>query len=414
MKTKDVEKLVKREHVINFVPMKLKNMTEVLYVYDKDNYKLKTAFLLDIIHTLRVKCNIYQGDMEVVMEGFPLSSKILMDNYHNDYKRYIDYLIENDMIVITAPHQNGVSSTKYRLNMNLFEDNYFYFYNRHKKVVNKKIEKDLRSLTDPETSSIDLSVRHHLYKDLFKFEVDAFKAKYVLDTLLEEEKINENKRKVNTQTYEAINERCLDFTFDKHGRFHSNYTRLKKEIRSTCLIVKYNGSKEGTFEIDVKNSQPMLLLLLLKNNLTELNMEEYDTYKDHCKTGIVYDMMIRMYEMSHKGKTINRKEAKEMFYHYLFGTSKNAESRKMFKRMYPSIDRWLHKYKIEHGYKSVARNLQRLESDLIYNNIINEIKLIDPNIPIITVHDSLIVPESKADLCSNIFNKHVDQIFENL
>jgi hypothetical protein len=236
---------------------------------------------------------------------------------------------------------------------------------------------------------------------------------------METEEINENKKKVNTKTYEAINAKCLDFTFDKHGRFHSNFTRLKREIRESCLRVKYKGIVENTFEIDIKNSQPMFLLLLLRDNLIDLDFEEYQDYKKECHTGDIYKRLMKTYTYFHKGEKITRREAKDFFYQYLFGeaTKKNGNlknSRKYFKRMFPSIDRWMAYYKRENGHKAVAHNLQRLESNLIYNNIIKEIKQIDSSIPIITVHDSLIVPESCRKLVEDVFYKHVNNIFEDV
>ena len=46
--------------------------------------------------------------------------------------------------------------------------------------------------------------------------------------------------------------------FDDFGRFHTNYTILKKEIRNNYLTI----SNEMLIEIDVKNSQPLFFAVL--------------------------------------------------------------------------------------------------------------------------------------------------------
>lgn len=421
MNVKDIVKIVNRTEVITFVPNSLLWLTEQKHIHYKSpttgkEDKLKTAYLLDIVHTLISKTNKYKGmdsKKDEILEGFPLSSKIMMKNYHNNYSLYLEYLEENNIIVKTKNHSKGLHAKKWRLNFNIEEESYKYYSNTDRKIVRMKKERDLGSLIDPNLSSIDCEVRAYLYTDLFKVTIDEWHAKLVLDQLLETGKINLNKHKINTNTYESINARCLDYTFDPHGRFHSNFTRLRKEIRTTCLRVVYKGQIEETVELDIKNSQPMFLLLLLRDYLSELDLKEFNKYKDWCESGTVYDQIMRMYELSFSGETIKRKTAKEYLYQVLFGPADNKKiAGKMFKMMLPSISNWISKYKIQSGnYKIVAHQLQRLESDLIYNKIIKEIKEVDKSIPIITVHDSIIIPKSCLKIVDPIFEKHVNEVF---
>jgi type III secretory pathway component EscR len=145
MNVDKIKKIVERQEVINFVPKSLKWMTKIDHIdfkaSNEKTYELKTAFLLDIIHTLRAKGLKVKDNMKTIQEGFPLSSKVMMSNYHNDYKYYKEYLLENDLIVQTKNHQQNVNSACYRLRRNLYEENYEFFKNDHKKIVKKEKRK---------------------------------------------------------------------------------------------------------------------------------------------------------------------------------------------------------------------------------------------------------------------------------
>lgn len=411
MRIDDVKKIINRTSVVNNVPISLKHLTEEKFILYK-GFKLKTDFLLDIVNTLISKSNKCMRLYEKVMKGFPINSRILIKNYSNNYKKYIDYLIDNSIIIVTKNHTRGKNAINYRINLNLLYEKHFYYYNTNKKILKNKRDRDIRQILEKNSSSIELEIRPHLYADLSRFRIDMFESKLVIDRLFENDHINKIKKDINTYMCEMINIENFDFTFDKHGRFHTNYTRLRTEIRQKALRVSYNNKLEDVVEIDIKNSQPMFLLLLLRDNLTDgvLKIKDFLDYKKECYTGDIYKRLIKMYSFCYPNKTLNRKEAKKIFYKYLFGPVKNNDVRKMFKMMFPSIDKWLTLYKKEKGYKTVSHALQRLESDLIYNDIIKEIKSIK-NVPIITIHDSLIVPKSEKDLVEEVFYKHVNKIF---
>ena len=62
-------------------------------------------------------------------------------------------------------------------------------------------------------------------------------------------------------------------------------------------------------------------------------------------------------------------------------------------------------YKKEFGsHKVLAHELQRAESNLVYNKIIKKIMLIFPDVKIVTVHDSIIFPK--------IWRNEIEQIFD--
>jgi hypothetical protein len=62
------------------------------------------------------------------------------------------------------------------------------------------------------------------------------------------------------------------------------------------------------------------------------------------------------------------------------------------------------------NYKELSHELQKMESDFIFNHVIKEIYETYPDIVLFTVHDSILFPISYYDKVKVIFDKH----FQNL
>ena len=103
-----------------------------------------------------------------------------------------------------------------------------------------------------------------------------------------------------------------------------------------------------------------------------------------------------------------------MTYKVLFGQNReNSKSDILFKSIFPTIHNFIKLYKSENNdYRVLAYELQRAESDLIFNNIIKEISEKNSDIRIITVHDSIIVQRRWKDFVSKIFNEKITQCFQ--
>jgi len=429
-KLKDANQIIKEvTEVINFVPNNLRWLTETETIFF-DNEHLKTSILLDIIHSIRVKYNIY--DKKDSEDGFALNGSILMKNYGNHYAKYMKFLLDGSdlnrvqILRNTKPHMAGKRSKMFALNNYYLEENYFYFKNSNKKAVNRKKKQLQDLLLDKDYSPIPLDIRNRLYNDITKFYIEEFDAIHTLDVLRENGEITKHKRDSNIQTVQMIVNGVIEFSADKHGRLHTIFTRLKREIRKNNLKVLTENGLEETVEFDIPNSQPTMFLFILRDFLSEIDMDDYIKYRITCKTGNFYQLIIDYYKSG--GKNITRKDAKGIIYTYLFGPvikltgkRKAKESRRIIRTAFikifgKSIDNWLTNYKNNHPdkYNAFSWLLQNYESKIIFDTIIREIKEVDPNIPIITVHDSIIVPKSKKDIVFKIFNKHMDQIFEDV
>ena len=116
--------------------------------------------------------------------------------------------------------------------------------------------------------------------------------------------------------------------------------------------------------------------------------------------GLIYE------EFMNKCDIENRNEAKIMMYKVLFGINGSLRKyNKMFYSVFPTVYDFILKYKKDKkNYKSLSYSLQNLESEFIFNKVINHIIESNPEIKLFTVHDSLCFPLKYKETVTNIFD----------
>ena len=166
--------------------------------------------------------------------------------------------------------------------------------------------------------------------------------------------------------------------------------------------------KRETHEIDIANSQPLFLAKIIADSESKwVNSDELDLFRDLTINGNYYQHV-----MDHM-KTKDRPMVKEMTYKVLFGRNvHNSKADKIFRELFPTIHNFIRLYKKEKGdYKVLAYELQKAESNLIFNKIIREVKNSFPEIKIVTVHDSIIIPRNRRDEVEAIFKTKLYEEF---
>jgi len=180
---------------------------------------------------------------------------------------------------------------------------------------------------------------------------------------------------------------------------------LKKFIRSNCLTI----DGEEISEIDIDNSQPLFFAVWLKKEIGEDNFnDEIRKYVECVKNGLIYDEI----QQAFPKKLKSRKDAKILMYKILFGDNidKKSES-KIFSSLYPTVYEYIKEFKyLSTSYKSLAHELQALESDFIFNKVVLEIKKKFPKIKLFTVHDSIVYPSKYKEEINIIFRKHMKKM----
>lgn len=382
---------------LQFLPECLYHIENVKTINYKET-KLKTDYLIDIIHSLILK---YYFKKE---NRFAINATVLKDKYGYLYNYYINYLVDNNIISLMTQYQTGVTSRIYSLDDNIFNCKIKRYKNYDKVLLRKyksKFVEMVGSSINEKESLIDEDVKEKLVADLFSVNIEFERAIFFLDSLKYQDYDIYNR---NIYSVECINNKHIFYHFDSYGRMHTNYTILKSFIRKNCLMI----DGEETCEIDIQNSQPLFLSKLIQeSNSKWVREDEFELFRELTTNGYYYQ-----YVMEKTGEE-DKKRVKEMTYKVLFGRNMaNSKADKFFKILFPTIHNFIKLYKKEHGdYKILAYDLQKAESNLIFNKMIRNIMNLYPEIKIITIHDSIVVQKKYRDIVNNIFQNEISKEF---
>ncbi len=379
---------------LQFLPEKLESISTLKKV-KFNNQNLKPSYLIDIVHNLILK---YYFKRE---NSFNLNATILKEKYGHLYNHYIKYLIDNGIISLQRNYKKGQNSRVYSLVDGVLEGKIGRYKNSDKILLKKYINRYYQFEIDT-NNLIPSDIKDKLIMDLYSVKIEYERAIFFLTSLKNEDVSIYNR---NRYSVDSINDNHIFYHFDHFGRMHSNYTILKTFLRKNCLLI----DGEETCEIDIKNSQPLFLSKLIKDiDSRWVNKEELDLFTILVKNGNYYQYLIDTLALKDKG------EAKELTYKVFFG--KNLENSKwdsMFSALFPTIHHFIKLYKKEHkDYKILAYTLQKMESKLVFNDIIKTIMIINPDIKVITVHDSIIVQKKWRDFVTAIFNSKISENFD--
>ncbi|TEW75111.1 hypothetical protein [Lutibacter litoralis] len=181
----------------------------------------------------------------------------------NNYKAYLNYLIDSKVIKSDNYYRPGEKSKGYRLSKRYFTKIKVYLMEDFTLIQTLKREEKAKLKT----------VRTYKYLSNFffnsKLEIDE---DYALKFIAEEYWLCSNEIKICNErknrcvnkynnsmlTISKIKNQNFSLSIDNTSRrFHSNLTNLRSILRNTLT---YNGEK--LISIDIKNSQPYLSLLL--------------------------------------------------------------------------------------------------------------------------------------------------------
>jgi len=365
----------------------LKDVYTKSYININNNIKnrLKTVYLINIIDSFLTRYLFFNKDT------LKINAASLKAIYGYNYNNYIDYLVKNEFIFLYKNYSAGLRSRTYKLTDKAKQIKYL---TNNIDLSDKTIDK----INDINTSynNISETIKKKLINDLYKLDIDYDMAnEWINKHINKDEKANF----INIACINKIKNKDLYYSFDNYGRFHTNFTVLKKEVRDRYLSIDSNKIKE----IDITNSQPFFLYVLMK----ESNFSDWNNFDKDVLSGKIYEKFI---EASDSGLT--RKQVKVNIYSVLFGrnTIKNYWN-DLFESLYPEVYQWIKEYKSKmKSYKSIARKLQSIESDFMFNKLIPELLEYNYNMPIITIHDSIIIPKSDYESVKKIFIKKLNSL----
>lgn len=392
--------LEKKKHSLQFLPISLEEISKQKnFTYRGE--KLKSDYLVDILHNLILKYYFKKNNK------FSLMASILREKYGYLYNYYMSYLIERGDIVLLSKHKKGKNSRIYAISDYILRGKIIR-YNNCDKFLLKKYKNKISQIEENDgsvkKSLIDNDIKIKLVNDLFSVQVDFDRSIFYLDSLKQDDTDIYNR---NRYSVECINDKHIFYHFDSYGRFHTNFTILKSFIRKNCLLI----DGEETYERDLNNSQPLFLTKIIIDSDTKwVKNEELELFKYLTINNKYYQ-----YVMDHM-KTNDRPMVKEITYKVFFGrNAHNSKADKIFKDLFPTIHNFIRLYKRERGdYKTLAYDLQKAESNFIFNKIVKEVMIICPEIKLVTVHDSIICKNTHREVLDYIFDSKIKEEFDCL
>jgi hypothetical protein len=296
-------------------------------------------------------------------------------------RRYLEYkklLIDCDVILVNKTYSVGRFSQNYRI-APLYEHGY-RTVSVDDAVLIKKLKKRNRH---------KLTAKGNIYEYLYA----CLKQTSIDDSHFGELNIH------HAKVVDWIKNKKVYLHVDTYGRTHTNITTLKRSHRKQLMI---NGEK--LTQIDIKNCQPLLLNLLVDKLINKnyiKNNQDVLEYRKLTEMGVFYNHCSELYKINESDK----KNIKNRLFKNVFFGRKTA---KKFAKYFPTISDAIQFYKKD-DYKNLARELQKIESDIFIHKICKRIMSENPDVQILTVHDCILAQDKHAEYIASVIQ---DEFFK--
>lgn len=400
---------------------------------------------------------------EIDGNGFvPIFSKRIR-KYFKDYLSYLDYLIQTGIVICDRQYIVGERPRNYKL-ASKYDNNplipyYYCYFNQipvnpvEEEVYNKETDSPERNIL------LDIPYLNYWYYQkkiniwhnaevwayrVMRTKINLGESYWDISDIWDKEK-NRLKRKNPKLQYDAAIQNINGIKIHHYKakidanvhRLNSVITNIEKEYRN---FLTYDGQE--LVAIDIKNSQPYLLCLLLKKefwldnsplpiniNTLPLNIQalfrnppeilsnirrffesvnevNFQEYKNLVANGQLYEMIVTRVKQLNRNSKITRKSAKKelliMFYSSnkedIEGTTRRIyRVERVFREKFPIILRLMRLIKMDYEganvnnyYNRFAKLLQSIEVKIVLNKCCQRIWVEgNQQVPIFTIHDSI-------------------------
>jgi len=371
-----------------------------------DRYK-KRSKLAYILHQIIYLSTFAPGYWE--RDFVPLYSKSLLKILGHRYRKYLDCLIDREIIVegkkgSTVSH----TSNEYALAPK-YRDDWTYWMCQDEKLIGR-----IREYTY-EQKDAHLFWKSqpyiHLRRGLEKTDIDALNAQ----VWIERQDLTDGQKRYYRECVKSIHEGTNTVSLNPtNNRVQTPITSMAKELRS---FLRLDGCSR-LVELDITNSQPFFLAMLVAQRLsgsgcavsgTEDGEQHearstYVLYPQNKDTqgGYITDAREgRIYERIAEENGLSREEAKSRCFEVLFSQPNHYQDRKkQFSKVYPEVFDFCVDYKREHGYRRLSIRLQQMEAEMMEEVCL---QLHPRDTDVLTVFDSIIVKEENAEEAREVF-----------
>ena len=385
----------------------------------------------------------------------PFKAEILQKKRRN-YRDHLDYLVANKVLDELPFYEVDRKCKRFRIAEKFLSDKLTEI-NLTDSILIKHLTRE---------NGIDFATTIE-YKNLYKWfndrlKIDADAAIKYCYAQLQKEK-HENYYQAYCSAYRKILKIKMienrNFWFNQDGfgnRLHTNMTNLDKDLKQ---FITYNG--ESLVSIDIKNSQPYMSLkilidefpelkhtnlhltpptyqqttppisIMLVNRSQNIDLQDVIRYGTLVVNGTLYEYMeakIReafgdvyftkayIFDMDKlepvKNDLTPRDRVKKVMFQVFFSANETTTKEKeLFRQLFPTVTRVFEKRKdnkhviFADRYKRLAKELQKIESSAMLDKIVWELSTERPQIPLYTIHDSIVTTIGNEDFVRDIMQK---------
>lgn len=398
---------ITNKYKLQYIPNSMLSLKYQHFKYKEKN--INRFYLYSLIN------NIIMSYYRLRENEMVLNAVVLRKKLGRNYTAYIDYLVDNKIIEKIKNYRAGKISRTYKLCDNIINNKEIKRVKNYTTV--KELIEPIFITQDSNSTLIKEDVKKRLISDLFDIDLNHYKA--TVSLLISSDFYEEYSEKQTLSGYDQYNwslgninkimNKEIYYKIDDYGRLHSNFTNINSDIRKNSLSI----NREPIIEFDIPNSQPMFLLKSIKNHMSKYIIDtiEYNKLKDLVINATLYEVLGRMWDIKSK------KLIKKQLFAILYGDTLTIKHKnvKMFKEMFPTIFKFIRDYKkANKNYKIIAHELQRLESDFIYNHVIDHIYSEIEDIKLFTVHDCVAVPITYEKEVRLIFDYYLNKLKKSL
>jgi len=426
-----MKKQVKR-YIPQLINNFLTNKTHIFIKWNKDLtstiYNLDSEGLIIICDTiLRVS-----GSRDIKENNFcEIQTECYHKILHNDYKLYLDYLIEEGIVISDNFYIPGEKSISYKINEDFIDR--LCSVDIDNKLFNKRTIKAVLS-----TDKLKISSKHYnnLKGDL---RIDFDKAIEYLYYCYDNNVPDHKGRVLNKYTRTLIEHKLLQINdgqlwmnrSSSNGRINSNLTTLNGNFKQfilgydismdivasqpTLLNVLFDMVKDIKGEASISSStllsyeykmlsnslkKPEVVRVIEKLKSVKLPSEkEQKEWRELCEKGDLYEYFQREF-FNLIGNKLTRNEVKTIMMTVLYSTNyQSNEYKRMFSSIFPTIYKFITDIKsvkgINRSHRILPLLLQGIESFIWVESILP--KLDKMNIKYHFIHDSVIIKNIDKD-----------------
>jgi len=314
-----------------------------------------------------------------------IGGKALGYRFNNDYlSKLVKVVVKKPTItkkiIKNVNEKNNAVNDKYKKYKEYFLNNFSIDYKKAIKYLDNNLFKSLEYISPSYTSSL-------------------------CGVNLEQKIKIINKYNHHFMAVSAINDGELFFRHNKtNGRIDTNLTNLKSELKQFI-------SPKGLVQLDIVNSQPYFLSLLIPS-LCGVNLEQ-DIIKfiDVTRKGKFYEFFQQQYNLQ-TGQFIDRKGIKDIMFciFYSKNTSYKKEKR-IFKMLFPNVLKIIENQK-KNKHNQLAIQMQITESKMCIDTICQELDR--NNIEYFTIHDAWLVDDKNINETKKIIQDCFDKEYKSI